>query len=83
MLISFSADRFTKNHDCNKFELGADATEAAKSLAKWEHFSKRYASHAQAITLQAKLKAKAADCISKLENEHHKVFDAKMVCFWL
>ncbi len=24
-----------KNHDCNKLELAADATDAAKSLAKW------------------------------------------------
>ena len=63
-----------KNHDCNKLELGADASDAAKSLAKWEHFSKRYASHAQAITIQSKLIGKAKDCIATLENEHHKAY---------
>lgn len=63
-----------KNHDCNKLELGKDASEAAKSLAKWEFFSKRYASHAQAITLQAKLLGRAKDTISKLENDFHKAY---------
>ena len=63
-----------KNHDCNKLELGKDATEAARSLQKWEHFSKRYAAHAQAITIQKKLVGKANDLMSKLENEQHKTW---------
>lgn len=63
-----------KNHDCNRLELGKDASEAAKSLQKWEHFSKRYASHAQAITLQAKLIDKAQRLMQKLEDDHHKTW---------
>ena len=45
-----------KAHNCNKIELSPDASDAAKSLAKWEHFSKRYAMHAASINIQAKLK---------------------------
>lgn len=63
-----------KNHDCNRLELGPNATEAAKSLAKWEHFSKRYASHAQAIHLQAKLLSRAQNLITVLENDFHRTY---------
>ena len=63
-----------KAHTCNKIELAPDATEAAKSLAKWEHFSKRYGVHGAAINLQSKLHAKAKDHIQELEDQHHKAF---------
>lgn len=58
-----------KNHDCNKLELAPDASEAAKALSKWNHFSKRYGAHAGAVLLQAKLVGKAKDMMAKLEKD--------------
>jgi len=46
-----------------------NADQIAKDLAKYEHFSKRFAMHAQSITFQSKLKGKTEELMQRLNKE--------------
>jgi len=58
-----------KNHNCNALKVDPNADQVAKDLAKYEHFSKRFAMHAQSITFQSKLKAKTEELMQRLNKE--------------
>ena len=58
-----------KNHNCNALKIDPNSDKIAQDLAKYEHFSKRYAMHAQSITFQSKLKGKCEELMTKLNKE--------------
>jgi hypothetical protein len=58
-----------RNHNCNALKIDPNSDKIAQDLAKYEHFSKRYAMHAQSITFQSKLKSKCEDLMTKLNKE--------------
>ena len=58
-----------KNHNCNALQLDPNADQIAKDLAKYEHYSKRFAMHAQSITFQSKLKGKTEELMQRLNKE--------------
>jgi len=56
-------------HNCNALKVDPNSDQIAQDLAKYEHFSKRFAMNAQSITFQSKLKTKCEDLMNKLNKD--------------